>query len=96
MAARTKSLVRQILPRGIWTKLRLARIKYGLNNYRSRLVRHTYGGLSLEICLSDMIAEGWYDRDWPELAELTLLKQHRSSDQERLFLTSEHTSAWLC
>jgi FkbM family methyltransferase len=40
-------------------------------------VRHRYGAREYSIAIADPLAEGWYDRDWDELPELTLLSSHR-------------------
>jgi len=90
MTSLPKSLARKVLPRSIWTKLRLARIRHGLDHYQARRVRHTFGGFPLEICLTDGMAEGWYDHDWPELAEIALLKRNRLRPGARVFDLGAH------
>ena len=72
-----KTLLRSVVPRPLWNKLRLKRLHHHLQGYRRRSVRHTYGSFSLEIELVDRLGEGWYDHDWPELPELQLLQQRR-------------------
>lgn len=44
--------------------------------YREHVASHTYGGLQLSVLLADPMGEKWYDRDWPELPEIALLKSH--------------------
>ncbi len=48
-----------------------------LARFPSRRVRHSYSGFSLEVELGDPVGEAWYDRDWLELPEITLLRQGR-------------------
>ena len=71
-----KKLLRTILPAPLWTQLRLLRSRYAMASYRRRKVRHNYGGFELEVELIDPMGEGWYDRDWPELPEIGLLKKY--------------------
>ena len=61
-----------------------------IRTYRPRRVRHTYGGFSLDIDLADPLAEGWYDHDWPELAEVVLLCQAGLGPGARVFDLGAH------
>jgi FkbM family methyltransferase len=54
--------------------VRSARTRAAIERYPVRLVTHTYGGLPLRVELADSLAEGWYDRDWPPLPEIALLR----------------------
>ncbi len=70
--------------------LRLARIWSSVYFYRERKVTHVYGGFPLSIWLSDPLAQGWYDADWPELPEVTLLKTGRLKQGARVFDIGAH------
>lgn len=43
--------------------------------YEPRVVEHSYGGHRLKVMLTDPMAEGWYDQDWPLPAELSFLRE---------------------
>jgi FkbM family methyltransferase len=72
-----KRLIRSLVPKPLWTQLRLLRIRHTLKRYKGRRVRHSYGGITLEVDLIDPMGQGWYDHDWPEMPEIRILKQHR-------------------
>jgi len=44
--------------------------------FRPRWVEHTYAGFPLRVWLTDPVAQDWYDSDWPEPDEVSLLKLH--------------------
>lgn len=91
MVSAFKSLAREFLPASVWTKLRLARRRYDLGKrYKSRYVRHTYGSFPMKIRLADSVAENWYDRDWPELNEIALLKQQQLRLGAKVFDVGAH------
>jgi len=71
-----KEIIRTLVPRGMWTRLRMMRMRHMLASYKRRRVRHCYGGYELDVELVDPMSEGWYDHDYPELSEITLLKGH--------------------
>jgi FkbM family methyltransferase len=85
-----KDLARRLLPPRIWTGLRLWKLRRGLASFPARRVRHTYGGVPLEIQLIDGLGAGWYDRDWPELPEIALLKRYRLKPGARVFDLGAH------
>jgi FkbM family methyltransferase len=85
-----KQLLKTLVPKPLWNQLRLARMQYARTHYRRRRVRHNYGGHSLEVELVDPMGAGWYDRDWPELAEIALLKQHGLRPGARVFDIGAH------
>src|SRR5260370_14378262 len=85
-----KDLIRAIVPDRLWTQLRMLRLRYTYASYRHRRVRHTYAGHELELELIDPMGAGWYDHDWPELPEVTLLKRHRLQRGARVFDIGAH------
>ena len=86
----TKRLIKGILPRTVWARLRVFRIQYTLAHYKRRRVRHNYGGEELELELIDPMGAGWYDHDWPVLPEIAFLKQHRLKRGARVFDIGAH------
>lgn len=85
-----KRLLRAIVPRRLWTQLRMLRLHFARACYRRRRVRHNYGGYDLELELIDAMGAGWYDRDWPELPEIALLKRHGLRRGARVFDIGAH------
>jgi FkbM family methyltransferase len=71
-----KAIVRRLLPRSLLGRLRVWRLRRTVARYSPRVVRHNYGGHDLQIRLTDPLASGWYDRDWPVLAEIRFLREH--------------------
>src|SRR5262249_47043967 len=53
-------------------------------------VNHTYGGFPFRIVISDPLAQGWYDCDWPVQPEIALLSQHRLRPGARVFDLGAH------
>ena len=85
-----KQFIKALLPESVWNKMRLLRLRYQRTHYRRRLVRHNYGGHMLEVELVDPMGAGWYDRDWPELQEIALLKQYGLRTGARVFDIGAH------
>ena len=85
-----KHLIKAIVPKVLWTQLRMLRLRYTQASYRRRRVRHTFGGYELELELVDPMGAGWYDHDWPELPEITLLKHYRLQRGARVFDIGAH------
>lgn len=77
MIERLKSLARESLPSSIYGPLRARRVRRLVTGYEPRAVEHVYAGHHLRIRLEDPLAEGWYDRDWPEPAEIRELRKGR-------------------
>ena len=85
-----KQVIKALVPKPLWNRLRLLRTRHTLANYRRRRVRHNYGGYELEVELVDPMGAGWYDHDWPELREIALLKQHGLRPGARVFDIGAH------
>jgi FkbM family methyltransferase len=71
-----KTVAKRWVPAPLWTKLRLLRQDRSVRTYKPRQVVHQYGHLKLTVHITDPLAEGWYDHDWAEPAEISLLRQH--------------------
>jgi FkbM family methyltransferase len=85
-----KQAFKAIIPKPLWNRLRLMRMRHMLATYTRRRVRHNYGGFDLEVELVDPMGEGWYDHDWPELPEIALLRQHGVQPGARVFDIGAH------
>jgi FkbM family methyltransferase len=90
MTSQIKSLAKRILPQTLWNRLRVARIRYGVEHYNPRIVRHTYRGFPLEVYLADPMAEGWYDHDWPRMPEIEMMERYRLRPGARIFDLGAH------
>ena len=85
-----KDVVRRALPAEATSLLRSAMLFYSTHTHKKRVVRHRYGDNSFLVHLNDPTAEFWYDRDWPELKELSLLKQHQLKPGATVFNLGAH------
>ena len=56
----------------IYRKHRVRRL---IAAFEDRRVEHVYAGHPLKLELRDVLAEAWYDRDWPEPPEFPLLRR---------------------
>ena len=75
------SACRVILPRYVFNLARRLKLSFGNATFTAtftpKIVRHTYGAQSLAVHLEDRVACDWYDHDWSELREITLLASGR-------------------
>jgi FkbM family methyltransferase len=85
-----KEMIRSIVPASLWGRLRVMRLRQAIAKFPARDVRHSYGGHELTIHLADGLAEGWYDHDWPEPAEIALLRQGKLRPGARVFNLGAH------
>lgn len=72
-----KNVLRAIIPKSLWERIRQKRIARGVQQYPRRVVEHTYAGHRFKVLLADGIGEGWYDKDWADLDEVGLLATGR-------------------
>ncbi len=72
-----KSFFRAVLPTRMYCWVRARRIRRFIKTYPGRVVEHEYAGFRLRVHLEDPLAEGWYDRDWGEPAEIDELRRGR-------------------
>lgn len=86
----TKQVIKTIIPKPLWSRLRMWRMHYTRSHFERRRVRHIYGGYELEVELVDPMGAGWYDHDHPELPEIALLKQHGLRSGARVFDIGAH------
>jgi FkbM family methyltransferase len=85
-----KQIIKAVVPKPLWYRLRVLRVRYMRSHYQRRRVRHHYGGYELEVELVDPMGAGWYDHDHPELPEIALLKQHGLRPGARVFDIGAH------
>jgi FkbM family methyltransferase len=76
-AERLKDAARWVLPELVYRPIRTRRVARTVERYETRIVHHRYGGRDRAIVIADPLAEGWYDHDWAEPAEIALLARHR-------------------
>ena len=70
-----KTVAKKIIPKPIWTKLRIFKINRAVSSYNDRIVSHNYCGFPLQVELKDTLADGWYDKDWDNLHEIDFFKE---------------------
>ena len=74
MYSSIKSFAKKVLPQSIWTKLRIYKINRAVSSYTNQIVTHNYCGHELKVELKDALADGWYNKDWPNLHEIDFFK----------------------
>lgn len=67
------SWVRPLLPDAVISVLRAAKWKRSTSRFKTRVVRHEYVDISLQVSISDPIGQEWYDKNCPDLEELRTL-----------------------
>lgn len=82
--------VQWFLPRSVWSGLRKRRVNYAIKKYPRKIVRHHYGTETFNVEIADPLAEGWYDRDWPELPEIVELRRHKLTNGAKVFDLGAH------
>lgn len=90
MIEQLKSVARTRLPARIYRPIRARRVRRLISRYRARTVEHTYAGFALKVRLEDGLAEGWYDLDWPEPAEVSELRKGRLRAGARVIDVGAH------
>lgn len=85
-----KRLVMTMVPPPVAGRLRAWRVRQLIRRYTARAVRHVYGSGPLWVWLADPLAEGWYDRDWPELPEIAELRGGGLRPGARVFDVGAH------
>jgi FkbM family methyltransferase len=81
---------RTVLPDGVQRQLRAALVAKERQEFPERIVQHTYGGVALEVIIADPTGEAWYDKDWPPLPEVELLRRHGLLAGARVFDLGAH------
>jgi FkbM family methyltransferase len=85
-----KNLLERTLPKPIWNRILLARMRKNAAGFRAHIARHTYGGHSLQVQLSDVVGQDWYDKDWPVLPEIALLQKSKLKAGAKVFDIGAH------
>ncbi len=85
-----KSALRTMLPQRLYGPIRARRMRRLVDAYPPRTAEHVYAGFPLVVHLQDPLAEGWYDRDWPEPEELSRLRDGRLAPGARVFDIGAH------
>ncbi|PWT99362.1 MAG: hypothetical protein C5B51_27370 [Terriglobia bacterium] len=87
-----KQAVKTIVPTAAWAILKRARVSVASSFFRPYLVHHQYYGSEFEIRIADGVAQGWYDHDWPTMAEFDLLRTGKLQPGARVFDIGAHQS----
>jgi len=80
-----RTFVKPILPKPIWTFLRHNATQLRIQVFIPRWECHNYGGIELEVLISDPVSQFWYDHDRPEPEEITILKKHQLKNGATVF-----------
>lgn len=90
MPPKLRSLTRAYLPAWVYGRMRARRIRRYVDRYVPSTITHDYAGLPLTLHLHDPLAEGWYDRDWDEPAEIAELRRGRLRPGARVLDVGAH------
>ena len=85
-----KDLALKYLPAPAIRQLRAAKSYLAVCFFRPYAARHNYGGFDLTIHITDRVGRLWYDHDWKELGEHTLLKTHKLKPGAKVFDLGAH------
>ena len=85
-----KTQLRTRLPARIYGPIRARRVRGLVSRYEPRSADHEYAGFPLRVLLEDPLAEGWYDHDWDEPAEITELRRGRLRPGARVLDVGAH------
>lgn len=79
-----------LLPPAALGRLRAWRIRQIITAYTPRVVEHTYGDGRLRVHLGDPLGQGWYDHDWAQLPEISVLRGGTLRPGARVFDIGAH------
>jgi FkbM family methyltransferase len=79
-----RQTLKPLLPDPLIRVLRSLRRQRELAAFKPRVVEHSYGGVALRVAIGSPYGER-YDRDWPRLAEIELLRRHSLRPGARVF-----------
>jgi FkbM family methyltransferase len=88
--ATTREVLLGMLPSSILGRLRAWRIQQIVAAYTPRVVEHTYGDGPLRVHLGDPLGQGWYDHDWAQLPEISVLRGRTLRAGARVFDIGAH------
>jgi FkbM family methyltransferase len=83
-------MLKSFLPNLIVDRIQRHRLDRHLACFPGRIARHTYHDVCLEVIIGGSLAEGWYDRDWPQLPELAMLQSGQLQAGARVFDLGAH------
>jgi FkbM family methyltransferase len=90
MISQLSSFIKRHLPDKWVHHVKQTRLRQTINSFTPRTVSHRYGAHPLSVRITDPMAAAWYDGDWPELTEITFLKQHRLKPGATVFDLGAH------
>jgi FkbM family methyltransferase len=85
-----KALALKCLPAPAIRHLRRVKSYVAVCFFHPYVARHQYAGFDLNIHITDRTGRLWYDHDWEELPEHTLLRAHRLRPGARVFELGAH------
>lgn len=85
-----KDMIRRVVPRSLWERMRQWRITSELSRFQRTVREHQYGNERFKVVLADGLSKGWYDRDWPVQTEMELLAGSRLTPGARVFDLGAH------
>jgi len=81
---RHRGVAERLLPSRLLRALRVWKFRSERRHYGERIVEHTYAGDRRKVVIASRYGER-YDRDWPELSEIAMLREGRLRPGARVF-----------
>jgi FkbM family methyltransferase len=85
-----KSLALRYIPASTINQLRRVKSNLAVRFFRPYVTTHNYAGYALTLHITDRVGRLWYDHDWEELPEHTLLKTLRLKPGAKVFDLGAH------
>jgi FkbM family methyltransferase len=90
MIPQLSGFIKRLLPDKWVHFVKQKRLRQTIDSFTPRTVSHRYGAHTLSVRITDPMAAAWYDGDWPELTEVTFLKEHRLKPGATVFDLGAH------
>lgn len=87
-----KTLIKNIIPKSMWSKLRSYKLKKMVDNFSEYVDEFNMGGHQLKINMCDPLAVGWYGGDRKVRHEVGLLRDYKLLEGAKIFDLGAHQS----
>jgi FkbM family methyltransferase len=88
MSARAVAL--RYLPSFVISQVKAVKASIALSFFKPYLAKHNYAGFDLTLHITDRVGRLWYDHDWEELPEHTLLRTFKLKPGAKVFELGAH------
>jgi len=85
-----RAVALKYLPSFVISQVKAAKASLALSFFQPHIGRHNYAGFDLNIHITDRVGRQWYDHDWEELPEHTLLRTLKLKPGAKVFELGAH------